>query len=179
MPPKGKTQAQKGYPDQTLAEITVDRARKISTKLGILNPGKYVKDQLISLIRDKLAAVEVCQPCGGGPCRPEEHVFPAESPVTEDLGSESDDSSVEASDFSPHRSALAELNKTTNSDQTIPGAAPAVSFAQHVRDQFVPEEPTDQVQSGSSGQPPPHCDSFEMSFSDASVQQQSEINCLY
>ena len=173
MPPKTKNPAQKGYPDQTLAEITVDRARKIAKELGITNAGKYLKDQLIPLIRDKLAVIEDCLQCGGGACCPDQHVFPADNPNSEDL-----DDSDDQTESSPHRSALAELNKASNQDTTVPGAAPPVSFVQHVQDQIASELSTDATRPGPSGlqpPPPPNFDSFERSFSDATVQQQSEM----
>ena len=74
---KKKTKSQSAYPDQRLDEISVARARVIASKLGIPNPGKHIKDTLIPLIREKMALVTACAECGGGPCAPDEHVFPA------------------------------------------------------------------------------------------------------
>ena len=58
------------FPAQRLSEITVMRARQIASQFRIQNYSKMVKDALIPLIRDQMALITECQPCGGGPCCP-------------------------------------------------------------------------------------------------------------
>ena len=77
-----KKKMQQAYPAQLLSEITVTRARAIASQLKIPNYGKLVKDSLIPLIREQLALVEECEACGGGPCFPDDHQFPATDPST-------------------------------------------------------------------------------------------------
>ena len=74
---KKKSKPPQSYAAQKLCEITVARGRLIAASLGIQNYGKLNKDALIPLIRDRLALVESCVECGGGPCLPDDHVFPA------------------------------------------------------------------------------------------------------
>ena len=52
---KKKSWSQQSYPEQQLDEITVLRNRVINSHLSITN---------------------YCAECGGGPCVPDEHVFP-------------------------------------------------------------------------------------------------------
>ena len=134
---KKKTKSPPSYPDQRLDEINVTRARVIASGLGISNPGKHVKDDLIPLIREKLALITDCAGCGGGPCLPDDHVFPA-SNGGQNSGDESDTS---RSGDSPSREHLRALNNTTHSsDVTVPGFESRTSFAQHVTDQILTEE---------------------------------------
>ena len=99
---KKKSKSQTAFADQKLDEISVSRARIIASKLGIANPGKHVKDVLIPLIREKMALVTDCVECGGGPCAPDDHVFPA-SDVGTARGSASGGDDSDTPNDSPSR----------------------------------------------------------------------------
>ena len=100
MPPKtGK--AKTPYQAQRLSEINVNRARSIAGSLKIHDYSSKRKADLIPLIRDQLALVEVCQPCGGSPCRPDEHVFPEVTAVGgEDVPSDFEEEEPEGGNVS-------------------------------------------------------------------------------
>ena len=135
------------YPAQRLSEITVTRARQIASQLRISNYSKMIKDNLIPLIREQMALVTDCQPCGGGPCCPDDHVFPASDNVEGVHETGSDTSNTEDS---PNRQLLRSLNQTQHRDENVPGFDARSPFAQHVTDAVL----SDAGGSGARPQPP-------------------------
>ena len=104
---KKKPRSPQTYSAQKLSEITVARGRLIAGSLGIQNYAKLNKDSLIPLIRERLALVESCVECGGGPCLPDEHVFPATEPgSTRGSASDGDESESSKTGDSPDRRHL-------------------------------------------------------------------------
>ena len=93
---KKKSKSRPSFPAQKLDEITVTRARSIASQFGISNYSKINKDALIPLIREQLTLVQDCVECGGGPCAPDIHTFPATEPGSAH-GSVSDGSTFDAS----------------------------------------------------------------------------------
>ena len=150
---KKKTKSPQVYPAQKLCEITVARGRSIAGSLGIQNFSKLNKDALIPLIRERLALVEDCVECGGGPCAPDEHVFPAIEPGSA-RGSASDGnvSDTSLNEDSPSRQHLRSLNRAQHpADVTVPGFETRTSFAQHVTDQIMAENNASTATSGQEG----------------------------
>ena len=145
------------YPAQLLSEITVTRARHIASKFKIPNYSKLNKEGLIPLIREHLSRVESCAPCGGGPCIPDDHQFPATDPEagTPRGSGGSDDgntSDISNSEDSPNRQHLRALNQTTHLDSHVPGFESRTTFVSHVTDQVLVDE---QTAGPSGGQPRP------------------------
>ena len=138
---KKKSRSPQSYAAQKLCEVTVARGRLIAGSLGIQNYAKLNKDALIPLIREHLALVENCVECGGGPCLPDDHVFPATEPgSTRASASDGNDSDTSKSDDSPSRQHLQSLNRTQHpSDVVVPGFETRTSFTQHVTDQLMVE----------------------------------------
>ena len=141
------------FPAQRLSEITVTRARQIASQFRIQNYSKQVKDALIPLIREQMALVTECQPCGGGPCCPDDHLFPASDNTEgghESRGSSGTGSDTSNAGDSPNRQLLRSLNQTQHRDESVPGLESRSAFAQHVTDQVL----TDAGGTGSGSQPP-------------------------
>ena len=185
MPPK-TGRAKTPYPAQRLSEINVNRARSIAGSLKIADYSSKRKADLIPLIRDQLALVEVCQPCGGGPCRPDEHVFPEvtaaggddTSSDLEGEGTEGGNASLESvpGDDSPSRSVLRSLNGAKNHDEAVPSATKPTSFEAYVHDELF-DATVSHSGPGPSHRTPgtPAFDSFEVGFNETSVQHQNQI----
>ena len=125
----------------------------IAGTLGIQNYGKLTKDALIPLIRERLALVENCADCGGGPCVPDDHIFPATEPGSaRGSGSDGNDSKTSRTNDSPSREHLRSLNRAQHpTDATITGFEIRTSFVQHVEDQFYPRKPGSETSSGQQG----------------------------
>ena len=163
---KGRPRAAKetSFPAQTLAQMTCHRARKIASALKIKDYAKVSwPSELGPLIREAMAKNLTCEVCGGGPCNPETHQFPATNPYVDldDLGNPiveevlSDDEQHNVSgglpasatvQGNPDRDALHALTAADQPhDQVVALSENAPGFIQSLQDSSAP---------GSSANPP-------------------------
>ena len=68
------------YPAQTCADLCQRRARLIASQLHIKYYAKLkFPEELVPAIKEKMLTIDDCTQCDG-PCRPDDHIFPAVVP---------------------------------------------------------------------------------------------------
>ena len=124
MPPKtqppAKTQPARtvkkvSYQAQTLNQIKVTRAKHIAGLYKVPYYKNLQLNELIPAIREKMLLVRQCAACGNSQCDPEQHIFPATTPLADGEGhtseSDSEHPPTEQDLGSPDARILEDLNK--------------------------------------------------------------------
>ena len=123
------------FPAQTLDQVSLTRARLIASVYKILYYSKISPDDIIPAIREKMLLVRQCAACGNAQCDPDQHLFPATTPLaeTEGGGSDTEEHHPDDLDASPNARILKDLNKAVNpGDNPVSVTQDFPSFLDHL-----------------------------------------------